>query len=83
MVSNGIKMEFGVEKCAKASYEWGIQLPGINTIQELEIDVTNTYLIIEGDGAEHQMVKVRSQKEYKWGIKLAFTLAVPVLTYSY
>ena len=65
-------MEFGLEKCAKASFKNGrlakssnIMLDNNTVIQELEQEGTYKYLgISEGDGIQHSQMKVKIQKEY-------------------
>ena len=78
MFSDDIHMEFGLDKCAKATFKPGkkVQSEGIHlaedcVIQELEPEGLYQYLgIEEGDGVEHQKMKKRLQKEYKRRIKL-------------
>ena len=77
MVSDDIKMEFGLDKCAKATFKRGKKecTDGIEidnqVIQELEPEATYTYLgIEEGDGTEHHKMKLKIRKEYKRRIRL-------------
>ena len=76
--SEDIKMEFGLEKCAKAIFKAGkltssenISL-GLDTfIQNLEQDSTYKYLgINEGDGIQHAKMKEKIRKEYYRRISL-------------
>ena len=104
-VLDDIKMEFGLEKCAKASFKRGkktaaegIQLNDNQVIKDL--DQAETYKDLgmeEGEGVQHQKIKVKIRKEYKRRIKLVLkselnarnkiaainTLAVPVIIYNY
>ena len=68
--SDDIKIEFGLEKCAKATFKKGkltstesISL-GLDTfIQDLEQDTTYKYLgINEGDGIQHAKMKEKIRK---------------------
>ena len=77
----------------KKTFTEGIQLPDNNVI--LGPEATCTYLGIE-EGAEHQNMKVKIQKEYRRRIRLVLkselsarqeitamnTLGVPVINYS-
>ena len=71
MVSDDIKMEFGLDKCAKATFKGGkkvsaegIQLNGDKVIQDLDPETTYTYLgMEEGSGTDHQKMKNKIQKE--------------------
>ena len=77
-VSNDIKMEFGLDKCAKASFKRGkkvsaegIPLNDNNVIQDLDQAKTYMYLgMEEGEGVKHHKMKVKNRKEYKRRIKL-------------
>ena len=77
-LSEDIKMEFGLEKCAKATVKKGkitsaenISL-GLDTfIQDLEQDRTYKYLAInEGDGVQHAKMKENIRTEYYRRIRL-------------
>ena len=104
-VSDDIKMEFGLDKGVEASFKRGkkvsaegIPLNDNQVIQDL--DQTETYKYVgmeEGEGVQHQTLKVKIMKEYKRRIKLVLkselnarskiaatnTLAAPVILYSY
>ena len=76
--NDDIKMDFGLEKCAKATFKNGqltstenISL-GLDTfIQDLEQDSTYKYLgINEGDGIQHGKMKEKIRKEYYRRIRL-------------
>ena len=77
-VSDDIKMEFGLAKCAKASFKRGkkvsaegIPLKDNQMIQDL--DQAETYKCLgmeEGEGVQHHKMKVKIKKEYKRRIKL-------------
>ena len=77
-ISDDIKMEFGLDKCAKASFKRGkkISAEGIplndnQVIQELDQAETYKYLgMEEGEGVQHHKMKVNIRKEYKRRIKL-------------
>ena len=77
-VSEDIKMEFGLDKCAKASFKRGkkvsaegIQLNNNQVIQDLDQAETYKYLgMEEGEGVQHHKMKVKIRKEYKRTIKL-------------
>ena len=91
-------MEFGLDKCAKASFKTdkkvsdeGIPLNNNQVIQDKSLGME------EGEGIQHHKMKVKIRKEYKRRIKLVLkselnarnniaaiiTLAVPVILYSY
>ena len=78
MGSDDIQMEFGLDKCAKATSNRekkvsseGIQLNGNKVIQDLDPQATSTYLDMEeGDDTDHQKMKNKIQKEYERRIKL-------------
>ena len=78
-MSDDIKMEFGLDKCAKATFKRvkkisakGIQLNDNRVIQDLESEATYIYLgMEEGNGADHHKMKVKIQKEYKRRKRLA------------
>ena len=76
----------------------GIELDNHQVIKELEPEAAYTYQgIDEGDGTDHQGMKVKIRKEYKRRLKLILkselnarnkmtainTLAVPIVSYSY
>ena len=71
-------MEFGLEKCAKASFKrgkkisaQGIPLNDNQVKQDLEQAETYKYLgMEEGEGVQHHKIKVKIRKEYKRRIKL-------------
>ena len=77
-VSDDIKMEFGLDKCAKASFKRGkkvsaeaIPLNDNQVIQDLDKAETYKYLgMEEGEGLQHHKMKVKMRKEYKRRIKL-------------
>ena len=70
--SDDIKMEFGLDKCAKATFKRGkltetfdIQLDTDTCIKELEQENTYKYLgVDEGDGIQHAKMKEKVRKEY-------------------
>lgn len=76
--SDDILMEFGLDKCAKATFRKGklttsenIQLDVDTVIQQLEPDSTYKYLgINEGDGIQHASMKEKIKKEYYRRIRL-------------
>ena len=75
-------MEFGLDKCAKASFKRGkkvsaerILLNDNQVIQDL--DQAETYRCLgmeEGEGILHHKMKVKSRKEYKRTIKIVLKL---------
>ena len=77
-VSDDIKMEFELDKCAKASFKRGkkvsaegIPLNDNQVIQDLDQAETYKYLgMEEGEGVQHHKMKVTIRKEYKRRIKL-------------
>ena len=77
-VSDDIKMEFGLDKFAKASFKRGknvsaegIPLNDNQVIQDLDQAETYKYLgMEEGEGVQHHKMKVKIMKEYKRRIKL-------------
>ena len=77
-VLDDIKMEFGLDKCAKASFKKskkvsaeGIPLNDNQVIQYLEQAETYKYLgMEEGEGVQHHKMKVKIRKEYKRRNKL-------------
>ena len=78
IVSEDVKMEFGLDKCAKASFKKcqkhsaeGIPLNDNQVIQDLDQAETYKYLgMEEGEGVQHHKIKVMIRKEYKRRIKL-------------
>ena len=79
-VSEDIKMEFGIDKCAKASFKRGkkvsaegIPLNDNQVIQDLDQAETYKYLgMEEGEGVQHHKMKLKIRKDYKRRIKLVF-----------
>ena len=77
-ISDDIKMEFGLDKCVKASFKRGkkvlaegIPLNDNQVIQDLDQTETCMYLgMEEGEGVQHHKMKVNIRKEYKSRIKL-------------
>ena len=77
-VSDDIKVEFGLDKCAKASFKRGkkvsaegIPLNDNQVIKDLDQAETYKYLGMgEGEGIQHQKMKVKIRKDYKRRIKL-------------
>ena len=77
-VLDDIKMEFGLDKCAKASFNRGkkvsaegIPLNDNHVIQDLDQAETYKYLgIEEREGVQHHKMKIKIRKEYKRRIKL-------------
>ena len=77
-VSDDIKMEFGLDKCTKASFKRGkkvsaegIPLNNNQVIEDLDQAETYKYLgMEEGEGVQHHKMKVNIRKEYKRRIKL-------------
>ena len=77
-VSDDIQMEFGLDKCVKATFKRGkkVSAEGIllndhQLIQDL--DQAETYKCLgmeEGEGVQHHLMKVKIKKEYKQWIKL-------------
>ena len=71
-------MEFGLDKCAKATFKRGkkVSAEGIllndhQLIQDLDQAETYKYLgMEEGEGVQHHQMKVKIKKEYKQWIKL-------------
>ena len=70
--SNDIIMQFGLDKCAKATFKSGkltttadIHVDTNTLIQELEQEGTNKYLgINEVNGIQHATMKEKIRKEY-------------------
>ena len=81
-ISDNIKMEFGLDKCAKASFKRGkkasaegIPLNDNQVIQNLDQAETYKYLGIEEEGRiQYHKMKVKIRKEYKRRIKLVLKL---------
>ena len=77
-ISDDIKMEFGLDKCTKASFKRGkkvaaegIPLDDNQVIEDKDQAETYKYLgIEEGEGVQHHKMKVNIRKEYKRRIKL-------------
>ena len=77
-VSDDIKMKFGLNKCAKASFKTGkkvsaegIPLNDNQVIQDLDQVKTYKYLgMEEGEGVQRHKMKVKIRREYKRRIKL-------------
>ena len=77
-VSDDIKMEFGLDKCAKASFKRGrkvsaegVPLNNSQGIQDLDQAEINKYLgMKEAEGVQHHKIKVKIRKEYKRRTKL-------------
>ena len=78
MFSDGIKMQFGLDKCAKATFKRGkltqtlsIEIDESASIQELDKEGTYKYLELnEGDGIQHSGMKEKIRKEYYGRVKL-------------
>ena len=76
--SDDIGMEFGLDKCAKATFKKGkltraenIELDVTTTIQDLDQEETYKYLgVNEGNGIQHAMMKEKIRKEYYRRIRL-------------
>ena len=70
--SDDIKMEFGLDKCAKATFKRGrltnttyLELDVNTVIKELDQEGTYKYLgVNEGDGLQHSSMKEKIRKEY-------------------
>ncbi|XP_078348127.1 uncharacterized protein LOC144633190 isoform X1 [Oculina patagonica] len=70
--SDDIKMEFGLDKCAKAAFKGGkltetfdLQLDTDTCIKELDQENTYKYLgVDESDGIQHAKMKEKVRKEY-------------------
>ena len=70
--SDDIKMEFGLEKCAKATFKrrrltqtTSIDLDIDTAIKEIEQEGTYKYLgVNEGDGSQHATMMEKIRKEY-------------------
>ena len=76
--SDDIKMEFGLDKCAKATFKRGklcstsnIVLDVNTTIKQLNQEETYKYLgVHEGEGIQHSMMKEKIRKEYYRRVRL-------------
>jgi hypothetical protein len=76
--SNDIYMAFGLEKCAKITFNKGILIHLQNLvidinreIQELEQGKTYKYLgIEESEGIQHQQMKERLKQEYRRSLRM-------------
>ena len=76
--SDDIQMEFGLEKCSKATFKKGkltttenIQIDLDTTIQQLEQEGTYKYLgVNKGDGIQHAKMKEKIKKEYYRRIRM-------------
>jgi len=76
--TDDIKMEFGLDKCAKATFLRGkltktsdIVLDDENIIQEIDQEETYKYLgVHEGEGIQHAKMKEKIRKEYYRRIRL-------------
>ena len=81
-VSDDIKMEFGLDKCAKAPFKRSKKVAGEEipqndkqVIQDMNLAETYKYLgMEEGEGVQHHKMKVKIRKEYKRRIKLVLKL---------
>ena len=81
-ISDDIKMEFGLDKCAKATIKRGkkvqaenIRLNDSQVIQDLDQSETYKYLGMEqGEGLQHHQMKGKIQKEYRRRIKLVLKI---------
>ena len=76
--SDDIKMEFGLDKCAKATFKRGrltkttdLELDVDTVIEELEQESTYKYLgVSEGDGIQHSAMKEKIRKEYYGRVRM-------------
>ena len=71
MTSNDIKTEFGLDKCAKATFKRGrlsktidLHLDVDTVIEELEHEKHKYLGANEGDGIQHSAIKEKTRKEY-------------------
>ena len=79
-LSDDIGMEFGLDKCAKATFKRGrlahssnIVLDVNTVIQDLEQEGTYKYLgVSEGEGIHHSQMKEKIRKEYYRRIRIVF-----------
>ena len=77
-LSDDLKMEFGLDKCANASFKRGkkvsaegIPLNDNQVIQDLDQAEAYKYLgMEEREGVQHHKMKVKIRKEYRRRIKL-------------
>ena len=77
-LSDDIRMEFGLEKCAKATFKRGkltktsdLHIDTDTSIRELDQEEAYKYLgINEGDGIQHATMKEKVRKEYYRRVKL-------------
>ena len=82
--SDDIKMKFGLDKCAKATFIKGkltktsnIVLNQNTAIKELDQERTYKYLgINEGDGIQHSKMKEKIRKEYYRRMRMVLGLKV-------
>ena len=80
--SNDIKMEFGLDKCAKATFKRGkltetfdLQLDTDTCIKELDQENTYKYLgVDEGDGIQHAKMKEKVRKEYYRRVRMVLKI---------
>ena len=78
MLSGAINMQFGLDKCAKATFKRGkltetssIEINEATSIQEIDQEGTYKYLgINEGDGIQHSVLKEKVREEYCRKVKL-------------
>ena len=76
--SDDIKMEFGLEKCAQATFKRGrltkttdLELEVNTVIEELEQESTYKYLgVSKGDGIQHSAMKEKIRKEYYGRVRM-------------
>lgn len=73
--SDDISMEFGIEKCAKASFKKGkltsIVIDVDTEIQELDQEGVYKYLgVDESDGIQHSKMKEKIRKEYNRRVRV-------------
>jgi hypothetical protein len=76
--SDDIRMDFGLEKCAKITFKKGKLIHSQNLvidinreIQELEQEKTYKYLgIEESEGIQHQQMKERLKQEYRRRLRM-------------
>ena len=88
------KMDFGLEKCATATFKRRRLTSNSNihidnsTNFKLEQEKTYNYLgVNEGNGIQHAVMKEKIRKEYyrrvSNRVEATYTMAVPVVTYSF
>ena len=76
--SDDIKMEFGLEKCTKASFKDGklvetldLQIDVNTCIKELDQKGTYKYLgVTKGNGIQHSAIKEKVRKEYCYRVRM-------------